>query len=60
MSRRLLQFLVDLMKPDFYGDIHIRVEAGQPVKIDVLRNYRVDKLPPARATVTVSPGAAVM
>ena len=59
---RLLQFLIDLATPGFYADVSIRFEAGEPVKISVQRNYRVDKLPPSQGQqiVTVSPGGTAM
>ena len=50
---RVLQFLVDLVTPAFYGNVTIRFEAGQAVKVRVEHDYRCDKLPPSRGAQVV-------
>ncbi len=54
---RLLQFLIDLATPGFFGCVTIRFVRGEPVSVRVQRDYLVTTLPPSRGhqIVTVTP-----
>ncbi len=59
---RLLQFLIDLATPGFFGCVTIRFVRGEPVSVRVQRDYLVNKLPPSQGhqIVTTPAGGTAM